>query len=264
MMLYININFSPFTISQIKSRGVSHMNNRNIVFKGTLQECIVEYNNNNHLDDLHNLAKYIDIPYDTIYSWLTKDTKLIDINKLKCIYFMEKQGYICYELESMLPQIYVLGKLIANNVLSFDTAMKDLGYKSRDSFFDILNGTKSIKKNEMRKWDDYLRNYTTEHMFLQSSEYKNEEKFIPHLYDQKIDPLRHNAALKIFKHQILSMLPITEYLLSDKFSDGERDKLRQAIPNDGLITLANALHALCSKEMKEIILSNGLFDKKRD
>ncbi len=233
------------------------MKNNVYTFKSDLKNCLLEFSHNVSEKEIRKLEKHLNLSDFAISNLLTGKFKLQGFHKFRCMYFLESHGYLCKELEILPTEVYVLGKIISNNIISLEVSAANLDYNSGEALLKVFEDNDHIN---LDKLDNYLRNFTTEHLSLKHSE--NGEEFIPHLYDQKVDPLRHQAALEIFKHQVLSILPITEYLLSDKFSDEERDKLLKAIPNNGLFTLSYALQALCYKEKKDSILATGLFNKK--
>jgi hypothetical protein len=208
------------------------------------------------------LLDFVGAPAETVQRWLSGKAVPLALRALKCTYFLQGKGFLCKQLAELQPHVYLLGRLMALDRIGLEQACNSLGYTSQDALLAVLRGNSRPAKSSLVKWQELLRDQTDEKFWQEIRGEKVLGVVQEADYDQSSDPLRRQAALVVFNHQVLAMLPLAEYVFSDKFSDEERRRLREAIPDDGLFVLSNALQALCSKKARELALGQGLFKKK--
>jgi hypothetical protein len=224
---------------------------KDVVFSGSVRECLLHYGNNLPGKDgkrsqkaRQPMAEFVHVGHYLIFRWLNNEHMPIGENLLRVMVWLYTQNYKVAEWEKLPKLAQQLILILAHDVRNLDQIQEGLGYKSRDSLMAVLRGA-NMAPAKIRAAQGLIARFPIK-------EEANKADIVE--LKQSTGLVDHGVIIDSLSHQIDAMLPLAKLVISEEFSVEERRQLRQQVSNDGLHTLAQVLNGLCSARSRDIVL----------
>ncbi|MBI4215255.1 MAG: hypothetical protein HY602_00840 [Parcubacteria group bacterium] len=193
------------------------------------------------------LMEAVSIDESELNDWIMAKCNPRSIKRLRLSYFLESRGFEIKELLAVHPTVYEIGKLIAANKMTAQSAAHCIGYQRTDSLWRVLLGYEAISKARIAKLDILIQR----HQGMSSG--------AEAVFSAAIPSLDCGSAITRIRQQMLQdtaalirlLKPYTEFLDAQSTAE-ERIHLRDLCAGD-LFPLSTMLNRLCSEKAWQTI-----------
>lgn len=228
---------------------------------GTTLECLEHYfgtlptNQKKIRRARQPFCDFVQCTHKTAARWRAKRADPLGISLVLVRLFLQDHGYDVKELKDAHPLIVRCNRAIAAGVVQHEKLQAVLGYANSQDVFRVLQHRKLPVSVRMRMLEDYLAEVSPEkdREELAVANPCRSEGALPRL--RPVDaPSRARARVAspkgsiddAFVHQVLALLPLANYFLSDDVNDEKRKAIRERFTRNEIFDLSNVLGSLCS------------------
>jgi hypothetical protein len=225
-------------------------------------------------------SDFINRDYKSVtYKWFKGDNFPVGINLLKLRFGLEAYGYEPAELRQLTPDVYKLAKLVAYELYTHDDIASFLGVTDQTVLHNLRGMGQFatdkaefiqliVSENEQRL-KDYEANLKRPQQIPTAKTLKRPD---PPVLPPSMQVPTSTAApvvevapgipaaklttdeiIAIFSHMVQTMRPLADFLLSDRCSAEDRDRLRQEAGRVGVFDLKNKLVRLCGERARNTL-----------
>jgi len=256
--------------------------------KGDTETCWVHYvyevYPHNSAEEKEILIRYARVQEGTLRRWLNLAMpEGQNLLRLRC--FLGHRGYGVLELEKLNGLVKALVYLIADWKMSLVEASDKLGYKQTGTLIQVLLGSVGMSDERLNMWRHLIMGYADTKTvqketltFACGDDVKTTQKETLPRDNVEVKRVEEVPVLVQFNHQELqssirrvngtcrweveslaalvrAMLPLAERVLSDEYTEQDRERLRTLANEDGVFRLSNALNGLCGPRMRVRVMN---------
>jgi len=241
-------------------------------FSGTTAECMKHYAGQFRIksDAIREIEKTTGFKRDTVKEWFFGNNPVLPNGSRVVIlrYFFEDRGYRVKELEDLKiksPEAYQLGRLLYEKKLTLEDIKESVGYKNAYDVYSILHGRYSMRSIWLVNARELIRSMESDAVIKSVAE--DASLVLRHGLKTRTESSSNHLredVLKILAGYICATIPLAKLVISDKFSDEDRERLRKLTSGDGIFALSNLLNGLCGRRSREILKIKNRYKEKED
>jgi hypothetical protein len=183
-----------------------------------------------------DFARAVGVSRRTVNRWLDEGCNAQGEHLIRVRATLVLLGLRVREFQDLPDVIGQACILIAQNRIIVDQLKEALGYGSRDALFDVLLGRARMSEEKSGKLNGEVGRILAE-LGVPEGAVPDEEMTL----------------IGLFVPLVLAMIPVAEYLASDKVSPMARKRMRELAGGSGIFQLANALNRLCGEQARTMI-----------
>lgn len=236
--------------------------------RGTTEECLRHYLaqfptlKRGVTKDRLPFAQYIGVTESTVRRWMSGNGEPIGFVLVKVRYFLQENGYEVKELQTLDPDLRILGWLITHHKVVLEDVIRELGLEQKQSrLLQALHGHQLLSPARMevvaafceqhrREYASTVADTEVERQSISVVERTASSEPTP---DDAIQPL-----LRALDAIVTVLGPYLDRVLSDGMSADDRRVLREKLGANFVFDLSNRvsrtnrqLSGLCSEKARE-------------
>lgn len=236
--------------------------------KGDTDNCWLHYASEIYASDVA-LEKRIIIAYTgvaatTLARWLN----LImpqgqNLLKLRC--FLGHRGYGVAELDALSDMLKTIAYLIADKKIAITEVVRRTRYHQDGNLLQVLLGHTNMSGERLALCRDLIEEYVIDEekkandpIFIQIPKQEHAPAWIDHKKEHSF-AMRVNGTQKWEVENLAAfvrmMLPLAEAVVSNEYTEQDRERLRTLANGDGVFRLSTALNGLCGPRMRTRVIN---------
>lgn len=240
--------------------------------KGNTDECWLHYAfevyGSNMESEKLTIIDYIGIGQTTLSRWLNlMMPQGQNLLRLRC--FLARRGYGVAELEALSDVVRTLSYLIADKKITITEVIRRTGFPKDGPLLQVLLGRENMSNERLSVCGDLIAEYVTgEKKASPSSDSVDIPKTEKNPISVEVDDKKkYSLGMRVNGRQkwevenlaafVRMMLPLAEAVLSDEYTEQDRDRLRTLANGDGVFRLSNALNGLCGPRARLHIMAKA-------
>ena len=255
----------------VKKPSVMDINLRVIesALTGDTDECWLHYASEvypiNIASEKQVILLYTGIGETTLARWLN----LImpqgqNLLRLRC--FLAHRGYGVAEFDALSDVLRTLNYLIADRKTTFAEVMSKAKYSQDGALLQVLLGRANMGDERLAICRDLIAEYASKEKKISADRSSAgiqdvETPFVIKLdHRQEYSPITRVNGKQKWEIENLAacvrmMLPLAERVLSDEYTEQDRERLRTLANGDEVFRLSNALNGLCGPRMRVRVMN---------
>lgn len=182
--------------------------------------------------------------------WVEGRSKPIGDNKVRMRVYLQDLGYTITDVEGQSKVIAVAAEVLACRFATVSELAYGFGFQGKErinKMLRILHGNRRARPRDLHTGEAFLAQFDESVRAARKARVSSSVSVaaVPRIVGgETLDKAGMLVACASF---IMGMLPITDYLLSDACTAGDREKLRLLTGGDGLFNLSTNFNRLCSE-----------------
>ncbi|MEK7537681.1 MAG: hypothetical protein AAB619_01760, partial [Patescibacteria group bacterium] len=178
----------------------------------------------------------------TVRRWTKGEIKPLGLMLVRVRYFLASQGYCVVELERLDPAVRRLGQLIAEEALTADEARVALKYEANNVILELLHGRRQLNDVRQAILVSLLARHQS-HSAPPPDATSAATESSPPTVPPTTDDCK-TSVMAMLAGFVQGAIPLAEFAASDRFTDADRERLRQLCGGGGMFHLSNLTAAL--------------------
>ena len=243
--------------------------------RGTTKQCLAHLakviKGSQFFDKRKMIANFAGVGDFTVHEWFSAGRMPVGEPLIRLRFYLEFLGYEVEELQELSSEVRDAARLCAFRVASLAEIAEFVGYGGTgrspiDALLEVFRGKRGVSRQKLGQFKSFVELY--------GAGLEEKERATPHVLRvtssgvqlpevMATRPTSHDevgnqsAVAESFAGLITAMLPLAEYVLSDRFTAGQRSRIRElAAGGRGVSRLSNLLTQL-SGEAARTALSNS-------